>query len=93
MSELEDLGRYHQLMDALMAAFSRRNDALSRLAVVLGEAARLPVSRYNMARKCRFDAADRLLAEAKQAHEEAERMLDELRVLSPIVNKPVPTLE
>jgi hypothetical protein len=93
MSELEDLGRYHQLLDELTATLARRNDALSRVAAVLGEAAKPPVSRYNLARKCRFDAADRLLNEARAAHAAAEAALAEIAVLGPIVNKPVPRME
>jgi hypothetical protein len=72
---------------------ARRNDALSRVAAVLGEAAKPPVSRDNLARKCRFDAADRLLNEARAAHAAAEAALAEIAVLGPIVNKPVPRME
>lgn len=93
MSELEDLGRYHQIHDSLVAEVARRNSALSRVSMIVSTAAQPPVSRYNLARKCRFDAVDRLLEEARASHAEIERMLDELRALSPVVNKPVPTLE
>lgn len=93
MSELEDIGRYHQIHDSLVAEVARRNSALSRVSMVLSTAAQSPVSRYNLARTCRFDAIDRLLEEAKASHAEIERLLEEMRVLGPVVNKPVPTLE
>lgn len=93
MTELEDIGRYHQLKDRLDAVVRQRNSALQRAGGLLSEAGHAPVNRRHLAKHCRFDAVDRLLAEARAADDALTAMLAELATLALIINKPTPTLE
>lgn len=93
MNELESIGRYHQLYEALKAALAERNSLLSRASAILQAASEPPVSRYNLARRCNFEAAERLFGEARARHDAALLMLEELRQVAPAADKPVPTLE
>lgn len=93
MSELEDLGRYHQQTDALKALLSERNDRLHRAATILSTASEAPLNRKNAARRCNFDAAQRLMDEARERHDAALLMIEELRQLAASVGKPPPALE
>lgn len=93
MSELEDIGRYHQLIEALDAALGERNNLLGRLAAIAQAASQPPVSRYNVGRKCNFESAARLFDEARAAGERVLQIVEELRQAAPAAGKPVPTLE
>ena len=93
MSELEDIGRYHQLRDELDSAINERNGLLGRCAAILQSAAGAPVSRYNLARRCNFDSASRLFDEARTADQRIAHLLAALEQVAPAAGKPVPTLE
>lgn len=93
MNELECIGRYHQLVDGVKTALDERNSLMIRAAAILKAASEPPISRYNMARKCNFDAAQTLFESARLRNEEALMMLEELRQVAPVANKPIPTLE
>lgn len=93
MSELEELGRYHQLCAALDAALSERNNRLGRVATIAQAASQPPVSRHNIGRRCNFDAAARLFEEARSAEERARQIIAELEQVAPAVGKPLPSLE
>lgn len=93
MSELEDLGRYHQALERLAEAVHLRNFALSRFGTLAVEAAKPPVNRHKQGRRVRLDAMARLLDEAAAAQSDIDGLLAELAVLGPIVGKPVPELE
>lgn len=93
MTELEDLGRYHQALDRIAEAARRRNCALMRAGTVMLEAGKPPINRHALARGCRFDAVDRLVEEARAAQADMDQLLALLAVLGPIVGKAVPELE
>jgi hypothetical protein len=93
MSELEDIGRYHQLREQLSAVVTERNNLLGRCAAILQSAAGNPVSRYNLARRCNFDSASRLFEEARAADQRIAHLLAELEQVAPAAGKSVPTLE
>lgn len=93
MSELEDIGRYHQLADAVRRKVNARDDLLNRVARVLDAAIQEPRTASAIGRRCNFEAVERLTAEAKALHEEALTMLDEMNALAPIANKPAVKLD
>jgi hypothetical protein len=93
MSELEDIGRYHQQMDVLKATLAERNDRLRRASIILSAASEPPYSSKNAARRCNFSAAQRLMDEAKDRHEAAELMIEDLRQLAAAAGKSAPALE
>lgn len=93
MSELEDIGRYHQLADALRRKVNARDDLLHRAAIVMEAATQQPRNSGAVGRKCNFDAIERMTAEAKTLHEEILTMLDEINTLAPVANKPAAKLD
>lgn len=93
MSELEDLGRYHQLADAVRARIKTRNDYLHRASIVLAAAAGSPHNIGAVARGCNFDAVERLLGQAKVEHGAVTDMLNDISALAPVVNKPALKLD
>ncbi len=93
MSNLEDIGRYHQCRDQLDAALADRNDVLLRVDGLAKAAAEPPASRYNIGRRARLDGLSRLVEEAGRHDAEVLRLLAELEQLAPLVGKPAPTLE
>ncbi len=93
MSELEDIGRFHQLADKAKAALFRRDDHLSRVAAIIRAATEEPRSSAALGKRCNFDAIERIVSEARAEHEALLAMLDEMRALAPVANKPEPNLE
>lgn len=93
MSELEDIGRYHQLADALRRKVNARDDLLNRTARVLDAAIQEPRTAAAIGRKCNFEAVERMAADAKALHEEILTMLDEINTLAPVANKPAVKLD
>lgn len=93
MNELEDIGRYHQLADAVHAKVSSRNDLLFRASRVLSGATDTTLNIGAVGRKCNFDAVERLLAQAKGEHDGILAMIDEMNALAPVVNKPPTKLD
>lgn len=90
MSELEDLGRYHQLADAVRGKVNARDALLYRASRVLAAAAETAHT-YRIGavgRQCNFEAVERLIEQAKTEHQALIVMIDEMNVLAPIVNKP-----
>lgn len=87
MSELEDIGRYHQLADAVRRKINARDDLLNRAARVLDAAIQEPRTAGAVGRKCNFEAIERMTVEAKALHEEALGMIDEMNALAPVANK------
>lgn len=93
MSELEDIGRYHQLADAVRLKVNVRNDLLFRASRVLAAATDESRNAGAVGRKCNFEAVERMTAEAKALHEEILTMLDEMNTLAPVANKPTVKLD
>lgn len=93
MSELEDIGRYHQLRDQIDAALRDRNGALVKVVGLTKNASESPTSRYNIGRRYKADAVQRLVEEAAQHDETLRRLLVEIEPYALIAGKPVPTLE
>lgn len=93
MNELECLGHYHQLCDALRAHVADRNERLYRASLILKAASEPPAGGGALARRCNFDAAERLLREARAAHDAAVQTLEDLRQAAPAAGKPLPVLE
>lgn len=93
MSELEDIGRYHQLADAVRRKVNARDDLLFRTSRVLAAATEEPRNAGAVGRKCNFEAAERMTAEAKAIHSEILAMIDEINTLAPVANKPAAKLD
>ena len=93
MSELEDIGRYHQLVDQIGSVLRNRNNALLKVVGLTRMASESPTSRYNIGRRYKADAVQRLVEEAAQHDKELCRLLVEIEPYAVIAGKPVPTLE
>lgn len=93
MSELEDIGRYHQLADALRSKVNARDDLLHRAAIVMQAATQAPRNAGAVGRKCNFEAIARMVLEARTLHEEILTMIDEINTLAPVANKPTAKLD
>lgn len=93
MSELEDIGRYHQLRDLIDAALRDRNSALIKVVGLTKMASESPTSRYNIGRRYKAEAVQRLVEEAAQHDAALCRLLVEIEPYAVIAGKPVPVLE
>ena len=93
MNELEDIGRYYQLRDLIDAVLRNRNSALSKVVGRTKIASESPTSRYNIGRRYKADAVQRLIEEAAQHNDELCRRLAEIEPYAVIAGKPAPTLE
>lgn len=88
MNELECIGRYHQLADALRLKVNMRDDLLLRASRAMSAAAEESRHVGAVGRKCNFESIERMTAEAKAAHGEILAMIDEMNSLAPIANRP-----
>lgn len=93
MSELEDIGRYHQLVDQIGSVLRNRNNALLKVVGLTRMASEVPTSRYNIGRRYKAEAVQRFVEEAAQYDETLCRLLVEIEPYAVIAGKPVPTLE
>lgn len=85
----EALGRYTHLCEQVKHKAMARNSLLNRAASVMQNAGKAMLNgERGVARRCNFEAMERLLAEAKQADAELQQMLEEVNALAPIADKP-----
>ena len=87
--DYEALGRYVHLCEQMKRKASERSHLLDRAASVLQHAAK-PAQAHErgVARKCNFEAMERLLGEAKAADAELLALIEEANALAPLADRP-----
>ncbi|CAD5377148.1 conserved hypothetical protein [Pseudomonas sp. OF001] len=87
--DYEALGRYVHLCEQVKRKTAERAHLLERAATVLQHAAR-PAQPHERgcARKCNFEAMEKLLGEAKAADAELLALVEEANALAPLADRP-----
>lgn len=87
--DYEALGRYVHLCEQVKKKAAERGRLLDRAATVLQHASK-PAQPHEpgVARKCNFEALERLLGEAKAADAELLALVEEANALAPLADRP-----
>ncbi len=88
MTNFEAIGRYHVAVKKAKALVEKRNNILSRAALVLNNVtADLRQTGAAIGKRCNFDAAQNLLTEARAVNDELIAVVDEINELAPVANE------
>lgn len=90
--DYESVGRYVVLCEHAQKKANERNNLLVRIGHVLQGYTVSAAGQKGLARRCNFEAVEKLLDQAKALDAELLEMLDQINQLAPLADKPAVAL-